>query len=145
MVCNDKIRIKKRAIIVDLDGTLVHNPDWDGTLDGFYQNITEGVPIYWCQDLVERYSKDTEIIFLTARSDAYRSITNCQLRTWFDIKYQLYMRDKDDLRADYEVKKDYIIELKKQYDILFCIDDNIGNCAMYRELDLVALHVQQGL
>lgn len=122
-----------RAVICDLDGTLVCNPDWNGDLEQFYANLNQGFPYEWCEVLLNSLSKSgIKIIFITARNEKCKNITKRQLNSWFDFSYLLYMRGRDDLREDYVIKEEYLLELKSKYDILFCLDDNPDNCRMFR-------------
>ena len=50
---------------------------------------------------------------------------------WFDKPYELYMRGKNDLRIDHEVKEDYLKEIMEKYQVLCCFDDNPENCKMF--------------
>lgn len=132
------------AVICDLDGTLIENPDWDGDLEKFYRNILDGFPIEWCEFLVNILAeKKIKILFITARDEKCRSMTIAQLNRWFDFPYELYMRKNGDLRPDFEVKRDYTIELKEKYNILFAIDDNVNNCIMFRNNGITSLLVNE--
>lgn len=121
------------AIICDLDGVLVCNPDWDGDLETFYNNIFTGFAVEWCVKLLEclAYQK-IKIIFLTARDEKCKAHTRHQLESWFDFPFELYMRKSGDVRDDYIVKEDYVKELSELYNILFCMDDNLENCNMFK-------------
>lgn len=133
---------KKQVVICDIDGVLIENPLWD-TLENFYENIMDGWSNLWCEKLLNGLiSQGVHIIFVTARNYRFHSFTKLQLRSCVGDKFDLYMRDKDDLRPDWQVKKDYLVELKEKYNILFCIDDNIDNCNMYKDLGLVTLQVK---
>ena len=123
--------MKKKAIICDLDGTLVQNPEWDGNFETFYANILAGFPVEWCELLLNSLADKVKIIFLTARDDKCKLQTEFQLNSWFDFPYLLYMRKKGDLREDYIIKQEYLEKLLEEYDILFCIDDNPKNCEMF--------------
>lgn len=122
-----------RAIICDLDGTLVCNPFWDGSLEHFYANIFDGFTVEWCQILLESLAKHVKILFITARDEKCRHQTEHQLNTWFDFKYELYMRKSGDLRDDFVIKQEYLNILKDKYRILCCIDDNPKNCEMFSQ------------
>jgi hypothetical protein len=112
---------------------LVCNPDWNGDLEQFYANLNQGFPYEWCEVLLNSLSKSgIKIIYITARNEKCKNITKRQLNSWFDFSYLLYMRGRDDLREDYVIKEEYLLELKSKYDILFCLDDNPDNCRMFR-------------
>ena len=123
----------RKAIICDLDGTLITNPEWDGDLDKFYLNILDGFPNEWCVLLLKGFAKlGIKIIFITARNEKSRSQTVFQLNSWFDFNYELYMRGREDLREDYIIKEEYVKELLEKYDIILSIDDNPDNCIMFQ-------------
>ena len=130
-----------KVIICDIDGVLIDNPEWNGDLETFYNNILDGVGNEWCIHLLKGLVlQGIKILFVTARNERYRRQTKMQLDFWFGCRYELFMRGEDDLREDYLVKKDYIDEIKRKYDILFCIDDNPKNCEMFAE-NFPTLHV----
>lgn len=118
-------------------------PYWHD-LEEFYQNLDRCCPVDWAVHLVKGLQKQKiKIIFVTARDEKCRSYTLYQLKQLFDFPIELYMRGRGDLRPDPDVKREYIIELKEKYNILFCIDDNTDNCKMYNELGLTALEVKK--
>lgn len=134
--------MKDKAIICDLDGTLVANNKWDGTFETFYDTITECYPVDWCLNLLQGLHKQkVKIIFMTARGEHCKNITKIHLNSWLDFPYELYMRKQDDIREDHIVKRDYTEELLKKYDILLALDDNIKNCQMFRSYGITALLV----
>lgn len=126
--------MKNKAIICDLDGTLITNDCWNGEYETFYDHIKEGRPTRWCSTLLKCLSwQNIKIIFITARDQKCNSITRFQLDSWFDFPYELYMRKDGDLREDYIIKEEYLKEILNRFDILFCIDDNMKNCEMFKE------------
>ena len=89
-----------------------------------------------------RYSyKSVNSIILTARSEKYREQTLSKLADENILCDRLYMRKLDDFRPAYEVKRDYLVELMKKFDIIAFIDDEIKNCQMAKELGIVSLRV----
>ena len=134
--------MKKNSVICDIDGVIMEMPEWYN-LEDFYQNLESCTPIDWMIYLIKGLRKQgLKIIFLTARDSKCRSYTLYQLKQLFDFPIHLYMRNRGDLRPDPEIKKEYMLELMKNNNILFCIDDNIDNCNMYNELGIPALHVK---
>jgi hypothetical protein len=130
-----------KAIICDIDGVLIENPDWNGDLETFYKNILDGVGNEWCIYLLKGLVlQGIKILFVTARNERCRRQTKMQLDFWFGCRYELFMRGEDDIREDYLVKQDYIDEIKRKYDVLFCIDDNPKNCEMFFK-EFPTLHV----
>ena len=126
--------MKTKAIICDLDGTLVCNPNWNGDFEQFYTILEEGYPIEWCKTLLESLAKNNiKIIFLTARDEKCREQTINQLNSWFDFDYELYMRKNKDTTIDYLMKEEFLKEILERYDVLFTIDDNPINCVMFKD------------
>lgn len=79
------------------------------------------------------------IIISTARNEKCRTATEDKL---FDehIGYdKMYMRKDGDFRSACEVKKDHLIEIMKEFDIVAFIDDDIDNCEMAKELGILSL------
>jgi len=139
MVCDDRIH-RVNAAIFDLDDTLIYNPVFID-LDYFYDHVLDGIPIPWCMDLIESLHKSgMKIIFITARDEKCRHHTTFQLSNWFGFPYELYMRRRDDLRDDYIIKEEYLLELMERYNIVLAVDDNLRNCEMYRKY-VPTLHV----
>lgn len=135
-----------QAVICDLDGTLIANPKYKygEDLETFYKNILEGYPLTWCKKLLESMvASGVVVIFLTARDQKCEKVTKQQLDSWFDFDYVLYMRKMGDLREDYLMKEEYLQEIKKDYDVLFCLDDNPLNCEMFDRNGVTTLHVIQ--
>lgn len=131
----------KYSVICDIDGVILTCPHWQ-EIEDFYAHISECVPIDWAVHLVNAlHNNGINIIFLTARDAKCRGYTKYQLQQLFDFPIHLYMRTNGDLREDYEIKEDYINMFMQQYNILFCIDDNVKNCEMYRKHGLTVIQV----
>jgi len=110
------------------------------TIDsGYYvtkENIIDGFDSYTLCDR-QKYV----MIISTARNEKCREATEDRL---FDehIGYdKMYMRADNDSRPAYMVKKDHLIEIMEDYDIVAFIDDDIDNCEMAKELGILALKV----
>lgn len=145
----------RKAIIVDLDGTIANNEYRVKYIDGSQQKdwdtfnaLSAGDPVIeWCKDLVIGFSKlGYKIIFLTARSESKgtRAITE----TWlfqhigpYVTDYDLVMRDSKDYRTDFITKQDlYYQHVAPLYEVAFAIDDKLAVCTMWRGLGIPALH-----
>lgn len=131
-------------IIIDIDGVILKCDEWF-CIEEFYKKLDTCKPIYWTINILKTLLITLEAtpVFLTARNEKYKNKTISQLDQYFDIPYKLYMRKQNDLREDPEIKEDYIKQLIKDNNILFCIDDNIKNCSMYRKYKLNVLHVYE--
>jgi hypothetical protein len=140
----------KKAIIVDLDGTLVnglyHHHLWFATnpdYDLINRTVMGDQPNEWCRDMVESLSKlGYFIIYLTAR-DA-RSKTGTQ--NWINNNlttpngHVLIMRQEGDTRPDWIIKEElYRSHILGQYDVQFAIDDKQCVTDMWRRNGITAL------
>lgn len=143
----------KKAIIVDLDGTLCdvdHRVefvrkvpiDWQG----FNDRMSADKVNLWCQELIEAMSaKGCDIYFITGRGEDYRGLTEEWLKR-HHINYQgLFMRPANDMREDAEIKEEqYVKHLKGKFNILFVVDDRLSVVRRWRELGLVCLQCDWG-
>jgi predicted kinase len=133
---------RKKAIIVDLDGTLANingrNP-YDAS------NCAEDRPNMHVVELVKAmYKQGYTILFVSGRMDSYRE----QTKTFIEhhvtklerddesypggsyhyyevpIEYELFMRKDGDSRKDSIIKQEiYENDIVQKYDVLFCVDD----------------------
>lgn len=141
-----------KAAIVDLDGTLCNSKhrehhvtkekkDWDS----FYRECTMDAPNEWCLDIVKAIQPTHQILFVTGRSDAYKSQTEKWLRDTGLRNYKLFMRKDKDFRKDTEIKKEiYKDWIFHDYDVSFCIEDRLQVVEMWRSLGLVCLQCAEG-
>ena len=150
----------ERAIIIDLDGTLVNNnqralasylPMPEGAdpikhWEPFFEESLFDMPNEWCMEILAAMSiQEYKVIFLTGRSATDRTIASTQ--KWLDVnidksvKYELYMRPVDDERVDNEVKRDIITSsIVPYYNVLFAIDDKRSNVDMFEAMGIKCLH-----
>jgi len=144
----------KKAIIVDIDGTLadvehrVHHvnkeqKDWKA----FHDSMDQDRLNHWYAKLIEAMKhQGFDILFVTGRDEDYREKT----QTWMkqhQIQYdKLYMRSAVDFRSDSEVKKEiYERQIKDHWEVAFVVDDRLSVVKMWREqLGLVCLQCDWG-
>ncbi len=146
--------MKKKAIIVDIDGTLadVSNityllkkdpPNWDE----WAQATKKCSSNKWCEELIDAmYIRGFDILFVTGRNNKYRDLTKKWLNQHINVRdYKLIMRPNDDFRGD-ELVKEYLYhnEVKKNYDILFVVDDRKRVVDAWRKLGLTCLACAEG-
>lgn len=154
--------MKRNAVIIDLDGTLVNNgiriqnnlqrrrenltnPQirWD---EFFEKTMEYDMPNLWCVEIVNAFNKQGyKILFLTGRmgTETTKTATQRWLNMYVnpDIDYELIMRPEDDYRKNEQVKLDIMLnKIMPMYDVLFAIDDMKGNIDMFRNLGIAALH-----
>lgn len=146
--------MKKKAIIVDIDGTLadisttIHILEKDATNWDEWAEATRKCPSNkWCEELIDAmYVRGYHIVFVTGRNNKYRALTKEWLKRHTTVKdYTLVMRPNNDFRSDELVKEDlYYDEVEKRYDILFVVDDRQRVVDAWRKLGLVCLQCARG-
>ena len=142
------IKIKIRAAIFDLDGTLANidhrlhyikgeKKDWDG----FYREVPLDSVNKWCHDLMDMLSSTgIRPVLITARKGS--SKIKQQTSDWFwkytsigtiRREHTYWVREADDYRPDTELKEKCLVEkILPNYDILFAVDDRESIAQVYR-------------
>lgn len=142
--------MKRRAIIVDLDGTLCNNShrqhlyekdqkDWKLiNEESKYDTVNE-----WCLEIVNLFSLNGyKIIFLTGRSAHAWDVTEDWLtrNIGYGVDWQLMMRPKKDQRPDTEVKSEiFARDIAPLYNVLFTVDDRKPVVDMWRNIGIPCL------
>ncbi len=139
---------KKKAIIVDLDGTLCDHShrlhfmdskpkDWTS----FFAGIPDDELNYWCLEIIDALrQRGYEIILVSGRPDSQRDNTLKWLHR-FNIHFNsLFMRKQNDFREDQKVKEEiYNQHIVNFWDILFVVDDRDSVIKMWRNIGLTCL------
>ena len=147
--------MKTKAIIIDMDGTMVNNANIDHGIDGssmtkeeweaFNMQSANAEPNAWCKAIVDRFT-DHRLIFLTARSGSQKiqDMTYDWLSKYLNGRsFTLLMRLEDDFRPDYIFKTDiYHTSIEPYYDVTFALDDKRKICNMWRSLGVIALQCE---
>lgn len=140
----DQKMAKRKAIIIDLDGTLALNwgrdPYKADTCDQDCINKPVAVVVKAMALL------DYAIIIITGRNIAYIKPTKLFLKKHKIIYDALYMREDDGSKSDSRLKKQiYEDHIQKKYNILFVLDDFHAVVKMWREeLKLIVFQVNEG-
>ena len=131
------------AIICDIDGTLAIS---NGRSPFEFQKCHEDICNEAVRSIIERFSDNTHVIFVSGREEKYRDVTanwiaaNVKL-----VGFHLFMRPTDDKRHDDIVKKEiYEREIAGKYNVRFVIDDRQRVVDMWRSLGLVCLQCDYG-
>jgi hypothetical protein len=138
----------RRAIIVDLDGTLassewrVHHlqrrpKDWST----FFAGMGRDAPVPWVGELLRADHGGVTRLIVTGRPADYREV--CEL--WLaehELPYdELLMRPEGDRRPDTEVKREiFRRDIEPRYEVSLVVDDRPQVVEMWRAL---GLHVIQ--
>lgn len=144
--------MKKKAIIVDLDGTLADITHRRHFLEGekkdwknFSRNVIRDELNVWCREIILRMAPDHEILLVSGRGEELREETESWL-TQHSVPYQaLYMRRRGDHRDDTVVKREIFEEkIRPEHEVLFAIDDRAKVVRMWREAGVVCLQCDWG-
>ncbi len=150
----------KKAIIIDIDGTLanidhrrkyvVQTPKNWTKFNGL---MSEDTVNDWCDKIIDAFTgyyqayplEGFTVIIVTGRMEDYIEVTE----TWLeknDINYDfLYMRKSNDYRDDDIIKQEiYNKYIKDKYDILFAIDDRQRIVDMWRRNGITCLQCDVG-
>lgn len=143
----------KRAVIVDIDGTVaLMGKDADGKpLPGRrgpydWDRVGEDDPNQPVIDLVNNLDNDVWIVYASGRDESCREAT----REWMErvqltLGDALHMRPHKDNRADVDIKREiYETHIKGVWDVVAVFDDRDNVVAMWRGLGLTCLQVAPG-
>ena len=129
---------KKQAVVFDIDGTLV---DVSKRLE-VCQKESKNKKEFWACFLSERYlyldlpiertikllqkywSEGVKIIIITGRTKNMEKYTLIQLSAFNIFWNEIYFREVNDFRKDYEYKSEILKKMKEKYEILFIVDDS---------------------
>lgn len=139
---------KKKAIIVDVDGTLATKHEGRGQFD--WHLVADDIPNYDIVELVNLYAYSKEhdpytILVLSGREDICRLDTELWL-TRYGVEWDdLFMRAAGDNRKDAIVKREiYDAHIEPYYEVRVVIDDRQQVVDMWRSLGLRVLQVAPG-
>lgn len=145
----------KKIVVVDIDGTVAdcthrqHHVNGEGKKDwkSFFSTMDEDTPrtdVYQ-KAMDEAIHAGAEIIFVSARPEDYRDVTEAWLKK-HDMDYiALVMRGRGDSRPDTQVKRDIHEKYLKQYEIVKVFDDRPVVIEMWRGLGLTVEDVGNGI
>jgi len=142
-------RSLRKAIIVDIDGTIATHYDADGNQlreHHDYAQVEIDLPVPEIIQLVEMYqSRGYHVIIVSGRMDHCRQETiNWLIRHNVEFD-ELFMRRFKDFRPDNIVKHEIFHEhILFDYDIELVLDDRDRVVEMWRGLGLKVLQVAEG-
>ena len=137
------IRTENRplAYIFDVDGTLANvdlylhlvrgsNKDYDA----FHEASMDALPnIEVVEMLNHAFFDQMHVIIVTSRMEKWRGLTSMWLAKNDIGHHALFMREDDDNRPDYEVKKDILHKIKKHWTVAYAVDDNPNVIRLWEE------------
>lgn len=144
------------TVICDIDGTisdcehrlhLINNresADWNT----FYEDCIKDQPIKPVVDMLLSLKNNTQIIFVTGRTEQVRHITYDWLKKHLGQSFgscPMYMRNNGDLRTDVELKEEIYNKYLKRLNILFVIEDKQECVDMWRSKKLNCIQVNKGV
>jgi phosphoglycolate phosphatase-like HAD superfamily hydrolase len=133
--------MKPTAYIFDVDGTLAnvdpflyHVRDGKKDYESFHRSSIDAKPnIDVFNMLNNAISKGHSILVVTSRKEKWRGLTSMWLAINNARSHGLFMRDNNDNRADYEVKKDILDKIKEFWDVVHAVDDNPNVIKLWQE------------
>lgn len=140
------------AILCDIDGTLAHGIgvtrkpyEWDKVGTDTLDETVAGVLRQYRPTDVMDDDPQPKIILLSGRDGSCRAATEEWLDR-HDIKYDvLLMREENDVRKDYIVKRELFDQhVRENYKVLFVLDDRNQVVNMWRSMGLKCLQVANG-
>lgn len=135
---------KKKAIIVDIDGTVAKMGDVRGPFD--WHKVYLDKPVHEVLNIVRSLSPTYEVIFMSGRDEAARELTEAWLTAHYGQEFKLYMRGKGDARKDCIVKEELFMKHVEPYYYVECaLDDRDQVVALWRNtLGIKCLQVDYG-
>lgn len=145
---------KEDVIVFDVDGVLLNteyifkeifnlklkgDAKWDYFIKHCNSDRTQSykniLDLWFC--LSSRY----KIFISTARNEKCKKDTLYKLAKccFFTTEDNLLMRKSNDYRPATEVKKEHLLQIMKNFNIILFIDDDLANCEMAKELGILTL------
>jgi FMN phosphatase YigB (HAD superfamily) len=133
---------KPKAVIVDVDGTLVDvsgvrhyvmGDRYKKDFQHFHAGAALCPPIESTLERVRWHEgQGTIILIVTARMRMWEFQTRRWLRKWDVPFHRLHMRANFDERRDVEVKREILAEIRENFDVIEAIDDNPSVIALWQ-------------
>lgn len=145
MDINGNLKIKKKAFIFDVDGTISNGNGRD-----FYnpkpEEILADLPIYPTLEVLKYLWHPYQIIFLSGREAKFYEPTKTWIKQHTPVKDpQLYMRKTGDQRKDCIIKWEIVEkDILPNYDIIAVFDDRKQVIDMWLEKGIFVFDVGQG-
>lgn len=133
--------MKRDAVIFDVDGTLVNVTAIRHLVMGarkdfeaFHVLSVDQPPHAWVVDAAKRADEEgLAVLIVTARKHRYRHHTAWWLALHGVPSAELHMRADHDVRPDYEVKRDILVDIHRDYRVIHAWDDNPAVIRLWHE------------
>lgn len=144
--------MKRKALIIDLDGTLAdirvrlkhlqgRKKDWKS----FNKSLETDQIHDWCRELINRFASDHDIIIVSGRTDDLKQDTIDWLNQYRVTYHHLFMRNAHDNRPDHEIKLEiYEQHIREKFSVVFVVDDRQKVVDMWRGEGLIVLQCAPG-
>lgn len=153
-----KMRARRKAAIVDMDGTLANVSSIRHLVDGIktkkdfnaFHRASEFVPsnrqaVEFC---IRHHKAGNDILILTARMRMWEGATtrflDRELAPHAPYVTPLWMRADGDYRKDREIKEEIYDEIIKTYDIVAACDDNPAIIELWEDKGIPEIEVVPG-
>ena len=137
---------KPKCIVIDMDSTMCFNVTkrpWYG--DGAAEGMIDDVPNTGVCDIVRKLQEDFVVIVATGRDTTQGVVTQQWLEKQGIHVDEWHFRVEKDFRKGVEVKKEQILDILENYDIVAIFEDCEPIVQMYREMGLTVLQPNKGL
>ena len=142
---------KKKAIIVDIDGTIADNNHRTHLIEGkkkdweqFFEKMVDDKPIEENIHLIRKsFNQGLNVLIVSGRYERHECLTRLWLDKYLGIDdYLLFLRKDNDKRPSFKVKKEILKQLREKYFIKYAFDDNEKDIKMYTEEGIEAFNIK---
>lgn len=137
---------KPKCIVIDMDSTMCFNVTkrpWYG--DGAAEGMLNDVPNTGVVDIIRQLQEEFLIVVATGRDTTQGKVTQQWLEKHGIHVDEWHFRVEKDFRKGVEVKKEQILDILENYDIVAIFEDCEPIVQMYREMGLTVLQPNKGL
>ena len=141
---------KKKAIIVDIDGTIADNNHRTHLIEGkkkdweqFFEKMVDDKPIEENIHLIRKsFNQGLNLLIVSGRYERHECLTRLWLDKYLGIdEYLLFQRSNKDYRNSIVLKKEILINIKKNFDIKAVMENDKKIIKMYKEQGLNCIKI----
>lgn len=138
---------RRKAILVDLDGTLVNVSsirhfveEGQKDFDAFHRASMDCPPNFQVIDRMKHFSaKGFATVIVSGREAKFRRLTEFWIAMWEVPCDDLIMRTTGNCKSDVDVKRNMFHVLKNKFEIVEAIDDRQNLLDMWQELKILSV------